>query len=259
MKTAVRPSPIATICRIACTFIFVLLRLAPIQSFNTVEMRAWACHGHSHREMLDRLKKANIIKSMAVYNVLLETDRRFYAPSTPYKDAPLAIGHGQTISAPHMHAHVLQEIYPHLPVNQSLSLLDVGCGSGYLTACFARWCRKHGGHVYGMDIHKELVQNSRKHISADDPQILNHTTLQVGNGYDGWKGDVEFDAIHVGAAAPVVPVKLVEQLKADTGVLIVPVGPQDGIQTLLKIQRTASSEVQMTPILNVRYVPLVQP
>ena len=62
--------------------------------------------------MVDRLYQANIIKSPAVRAVMEQVDRANYVYTTPYRDEPQTIGLGQTISAPHMHAHALEEIYP---------------------------------------------------------------------------------------------------------------------------------------------------
>jgi protein-L-isoaspartate(D-aspartate) O-methyltransferase len=64
---------------------------------------------------------------------MLQTDRKFYAPQHPYTDAPQPIGHAATISAPHMHAAACEHLLPVLP-ETGAKILDVGCGSGYLTA-----------------------------------------------------------------------------------------------------------------------------
>ena len=81
-------------------------------------MKAWNCHGRNQRDLVDRLIQANIVKADSVRDVLYKVDRQNYAPpsdnASPYLDTPQPIGLGQTISAPHMHAHVLEEIYPYL-------------------------------------------------------------------------------------------------------------------------------------------------
>lgn len=66
---------------------------------------------------------------------MLAVDRCFFAPRDPYVDSPQGIGYGVTISAPHMHAHALEVLKDHLKVG--CRVLDVGSGSGYLTACMA--------------------------------------------------------------------------------------------------------------------------
>jgi len=88
--------------------------------------------------------------------------------------------------------------------------------------------------------------------------------LRAGNGWEGWEEEAPFDAIHVGAAAASIPTDLVKQLLAPHGVLIVPVGAQNGVQKLLKIQRltesynVSSDDLRVTELLQVRYVPLVE-
>ncbi|KAL7581681.1 hypothetical protein ACA910_022227 [Epithemia clementina (nom. ined.)] len=309
-------------------------------------MKAWHCHGRSQRDLVDRLRQARIVKTLEVQQVLEQVDRQYYIGDSnlrsgvnPYLDTPQGISKAQTISAPHMHAHVLEEILPALQRNaadkqqqqaaaaasigkdgqsppqqpQPVKILDVGCGSGYLTACFGRWfCPKKNnnnnnnsesssssssssslpiltfpGLVFGMDIHPELVEFTTKNIQRQDGDLLvssNHSggggssgviTLRHGNGWLGWPEEAPFDAIHVGAAADTFPTALAQQL-ALHGVLIVPVGPTGNVQTLLKVKRIAQSnhnnhnnnnnnnqdfvwdDFQVTQLLGVRYVPLVQ-
>ena len=66
---------------------------------------------------------------------MLEVDRKFFAPSDSYADSPQSIGFGATISAPHMHAYALEVLHDKL--KKGAKVLDVGSGTGYLTACFA--------------------------------------------------------------------------------------------------------------------------
>jgi len=133
------------------------------QSF-TMSYRAWTCHGKTNREMVEKLAKvilaqeilmplfvsrikmafltlhswwhyqAGIIKSTPVKEALLKVDRNNYSndPQRSYTDAPQPIGNGQTISAPHMHAHALEEVLPALvkisqmSPRRELKILDVG-------------------------------------------------------------------------------------------------------------------------------------
>ena len=261
-------------------------------------MRAWFCDGLTQRNLVENLRTASIVKSPAVQATMQAVDRLYYVPDNknkknPYADAPQAILKGQTISAPHMHAYALEEMLPHLlkrqeeilqsgDSQQAIRVLDVGCGSGFLTACLGRWFQPPPssaedeapsftvkGKVFGMDIHNELVNLTRQNMFKADKDLLDDgiVQLRVGNGWKGWPDEAPFDAIHVGAAAASVPLDLVQQLRAPHGVLICPVGAQNSVQKLLKIQRRhdndggspefSSEDYSVTELLQVRYVPLV--
>ena len=66
---------------------------------------------------------------------MLRVDRGYFSPTDPYMDSPQSIGYGVTISAPHMHAQALEVLHDHL--KEGSKALDIGSGSGYLTACMA--------------------------------------------------------------------------------------------------------------------------
>ena len=249
----------------------VILFLAPFCS--AYAMRAWACSGKSQKELVNKLQEANIVVSDMVAGVMELVDRKFFCSSNPYNDAPQSIGLGQTISAPHMHAYVLEEILASLQWSSSptLTILDVGVGSGYLAACFGEWIHPptpmlgKTGVVYGIDVWPELIETSRRNIDAFNPELQKKGTVQIALG-DGWKGvDGEhFDAIHVGAAAYEFPQALMMQLKVG-GIMIVPVGPDGGSQTLFRISKVGDApdfdptNFVVQELLGVRYVPLVHP
>lgn len=83
-----------------------------------------------------------IIRSESVESAMTTIDRGHYCKSNPYMDAPQRIGYGVTISAPHMHAHALELLKEHLIPGERA--LDVGSGSGYLTACMAMMLGENG-------------------------------------------------------------------------------------------------------------------
>lgn len=259
------------------------------------QLKAWQCHGDSQKSLVRNLKEANIIKTVEVQKVMEAVDRRFFVSEEPledtdmaYWDRPLSIAHGQSISAPHMHAHVLEHILPAIQQNARrggpVKILDIGCGSGYVTACFGRWfhakANRFGqpqksilpfeGKVYGMDIHEDLCEFTKANIQKNNGDLLDSGTISIdfGNGWLGWPEEAPFDAIHVGAAAAVFPKELAMQL-ALRGVLLVPVGDKDSVQTLMKVKRTKGpdqrdrgyfcwEDYEITKLLGVRYVPLVE-
>lgn len=215
---------------------------------------AWRSHGRDNADMVHNLKKNGIIKSERVESAMLAIDRANYCKQNSYTDAPQKIGYAVTISAPHMHAHTLELLKDHLV--EGANALDVGSGSGYLTACMAVMVGA-SGKVYGIDHIPELVEQSRRNIEKDSPDLLKteRVTLVVGDGRKGYAPGAPYDAIHVGAAAPILPKDLVAQLKPG-GRLIIPVGPEHEGQKLEQLDKSPDGTVHRSTIMDVLFVPL---
>jgi len=216
----------------------------------------WLTRAASNSELISSLKEFGIIKSREVERAMRETDRGLYSreKSVAYNDHPHPIGFGATISAPHMHAESLELLKDHL--KPGAKVLDVGSGSGYLTACLARMVGKEG-KVIGIDVIEPLVKWSKDNVRNDDPQLLDTGCIELKVG-DGWKGDssnAPYDVIHVGAAAATIPSSLLEQLKRG-GRMIIPVGTYD--QNLMQVDKRQDGTVSEKMITAVRFVPLVR-
>ncbi|XP_055524319.1 protein-L-isoaspartate(D-aspartate) O-methyltransferase [Wyeomyia smithii] len=221
---------------------------------------AWRSRGLSNADLIRQLQEYGVIKSEAVAQAMTATDRKFYIASNlnPYVDSPQRIGHGATISAPHMHAYALELLENHLKADSKV--LDVGSGSGYLTACFARYILRHEnstGIVVGIEHHPKLVELGKNNIKADDETLIDtgKVILIEGDGRQGCKEYAPYDCIHVGAAAPETPQELINQLKPG-GRLIVPVGPDGGTQYLEQYDKDGNGKVSKTRLMGVMYVPL---
>lgn len=136
-----------------------------------------------------------------------------------YDDGALPIGHGQTISQPYMVASMTQALdlgqWSATHNGYRPRVLDVGTGSGYQAAVLAEM----GAEVVSIEIESELAGRARKLLDELGYQVK----VVVGDGSAGSADDAPFAGIVVAAAAPSVPVPLVDQLLPD-GRLVIPIG-----------------------------------
>lgn len=217
---------------------------------------SWRSRSTTNDGLLDQLKGYGIVKDKRVEAAMRAVDRAEYCvrgSGDPYTDQPLPIGYGQTISAPHMHAHCLENLEDHL--RPGGHVLDVGSGSGYLAAAMMTMVKGKGGAVKGVELVPELVEFSLENVRRANPDLLSEgLSLEKGDGWLDFKENV-FDAIHVGAAASQVPPALVKALKPG-GVMMIPVGVHE--QYLCMVTKKEDGEADVERMLGVRYVPLVR-
>ncbi|XP_008464492.2 protein-L-isoaspartate O-methyltransferase 1 isoform X3 [Cucumis melo] len=218
--------------------------------------RFWTGSGiGTNKDMVEKLQTYGVVRSKKVSEVMENIDRAFFVPDDvpPYVDTPVPIGYNATISAPHMHATCLQLLEKHL--QPGMRALDVGSGTGYLTACFALMVGPEG-RVVGVEHIPELVASSMENIkkSAAAPLLKEGSlSLHVGDGRQGWAECAPYDAIHVGAAATEIPPALIDQLKPG-GRMVIPVG--NIFQDLKVVDKDSDGSVSIHDETSVRYVPL---
>jgi protein-L-isoaspartate(D-aspartate) O-methyltransferase len=161
-----------------------------------------------------------------------------------YRDAPVPIGFGQTISQPYIVALMTQLA----DVQPGLQVLEVGTGSGYQAAVLYELT----DHVYTIEIIAPLAERTRLLFHE-----LGLTAIHAreGDGYYGWATEAAFDRILVTAAAEHIPAPLIRQLKPG-GRMIIPVGPKWGNQELMLITKNDRGDILTRSILPVRFVPL---
>ena len=163
-----------------------------------------------------------------------------------YRDRPLPIGGGQTISQPFIVALMTELIDP----RPDARVLEIGTGSGYQAAVLAECVAK----VYTIEIVAPLGVRAR--------EVLNrlgykNVEVRIGDGYKGWPEAAPFDAIIVTAAPDHIPQPLVEQL-APKGRMVIPVGSRHGVQDLLVITKDAEGRAVTKRTIAVRFVPLTR-
>jgi len=233
-------------------------------------MFGWIAGAESNLKLCENLR-LTVNLSDRVVAAMKRVDRASYCHDreTAYEDRPQVIGYGQTISAPHVHALALKLLEPNL-IGRPRNVLDVGSGSGYLSACFAEMLKgEEGGYVVGIDNSRGLVEWSLKNIERDGKKGLLQDpsdelapgkrvglTLAVGDGYEGYAAGGKYDAIHVGAAMEKIPTPLIDQLKPG-GLLVGPVGPRSS-QEFVLVEKLLDGTLSQRDITSVRYVPLTK-
>ena len=159
-------------------------------------------------------------------------------------DSALPISCGQTISQPSVVGIMTQA----LNVTPRCKVLEVGVGSGYQAAILSRLARR----VYGIERHRELALAARSRMTQLD---LSNVTIKTGDGTQGWQEQAPFDRIIVSAAAEDAPSKLLEQLRPG-GIMVLPVGQTDDVQTLIRIEKTENG-LDYRELTDVLFVPLI--
>ena len=167
----------------------------------------------------------------------------------PYKvlsslDRPLPIGHGQTISQPSLVVYMTEQ----LELNKTHTVLEIGTGSGYQSACIAEF----SGELYTVERISELSKKAEERLSSLGYRNIHY---RVADGNLGWPEHAPFDRIMVTAAPKNIPKPLLDQL-APEGIMIIPVGPE-GWQELLKVTKDRHGSVSERKLLDVAFVELV--
>ncbi|XP_031781485.1 protein-L-isoaspartate(D-aspartate) O-methyltransferase [Nasonia vitripennis] len=235
------------------SLLFLICSIVSVNAFGMFQFGRF--HGKGNLELVQHLRKSGVIKSERVFDAMSKVDRGKYTePCDAYIDSPQSIGFGATISAPHMHGYALEFLADKL--KDGSRALDVGSGSGYLTACMALMVGPKGVAV-GIEHVPKLQERARRNIQSDHPELLESKQLEliVGDGRLGYPNKAPYDAIHIGAAAPEAPEILINQL-APGGRMIVPIGKTNADQTLFQIDKTMDGKIQKTSLMGVVYVPL---
>ena len=195
-----------------------------------------------HQQLQGRgIVDSNVLKAMRKIprHLYVSPDMVDYA----YRDEPLPIGEGQTISQPYIVAYMTEV----LALKGTERILEVGTGSGYQTAILADLAEE----VFTVEVIPSLSRRASRLLSKQGHVNI---SFKIGDGNLGWEENSPFDGVIVTAAAPEMPVELTRQLKAG-GRMVIPVG--DTVQDLMLLTNR-QGKIKKKRLLAVRFVPLVK-
>ena len=188
------------------------------------------------------------ISDQAVLRAMDEVPREHFVSAelvdSAYADQALPIACGQTISQPYVVAYMTEQ----LEVEPQHHVLEVGTGSGYQAAVLSRLARD----VVSVERYRTLADTARERLKTLG---FTNVTIIAGDGFAGVPAQAPFDRIIVTAAAEEVPQALVAQL-AEGGKMMLPLGPRDGTQHLVKLTKTVQG-LSRQNLIAVRFVPLL--
>lgn len=161
-----------------------------------------------------------------------------------YRNEPLPIGFGQTISQPYIVALMTDLLRP----DEQDIVLEVGTGCGYQTAVLGELFKQ----VYTVEVVKELGEQAQTRLTR---QGYDNVKFKIGDGYYGWREHAPYDAIIVTAAARNIPDSLIEQLRPG-GRMAIPVGTPNAGQTLMQVEKDKAGNLHSKDILPVAFVPI---
>lgn len=199
--------------------------------------------------MVDRHLAGRGIRDPRILAAFRSVPREDFVPETlrsrAYEDAPLPIGGGQTISQPYVVALTVEA----LGLEGRERVLEVGTGSGYAAAILSRVAKE----VFTIERIEPLAQSAQERLAR-----LRYDNVHVlcSDGTLGWREHAPYDAIAVAAGGPEVPKALLDQL-APGGRLIMPVGPVQTEQVLVRVTRQDATHLRTESLGEVRFVPLI--
>jgi protein-L-isoaspartate(D-aspartate) O-methyltransferase len=219
-------------------------RALPDQALDEIAMPT---HQNPPEKMMFQLSlRRRGISDQAVLRAMEEIPRDVFVEpadrADAYRDSALAIACGQTISQPFVVAYMTEQ----LQLQKQHYVLEIGTGSGYQAAILSRLCRQ----VLTIERYRTLADSARarlERLRCDNVEVL------FGDGFDVPIGAGHFDRIMVTAAMEQIPDVLAQRLEPG-GILIAPVGPHHGVQTLVRMVRTDAG-IETKDLVDVRFVP----
>ena len=145
------------------------------------------------------------VLNQTVLDLLFKVRREEFVPA-PYRslafvDMEIPLGHGEAMWSPKLEARCVQS----LQLRKTDRVLEIGTGSGYLTALLASLA----GKVHSVDIHAEFLRDAEARLKAHG---FDNVTLEAGDASRGWENHAPYDVIVVTGSLPVMPDMLPAQL-----------------------------------------------
>jgi protein-L-isoaspartate(D-aspartate) O-methyltransferase len=189
------------------------------------------------------------IRDKAVIRAMREVPRELFLPPEmgrfAYDDGPLPIEAGQTISQPYIVAYMIEA----LELQGTERVLEIGTGSGYAAAVLSRCAAE----VFTVERITSLAESARSRLQT---LAFGNVMVHLGDGTLGWPEHAPYHGIVVTAGAPELPSALLSQL-APPGRLVIPVGPTQHLQNLVRVRRLGENDCRREELCPVRFVPLI--
>ena len=214
---------------------------------DTLDERDMAASPEPPEKMMFQLSlRRRGISDQGVLRAMEEVPREIFVDAgdraSAYRDSALGIACGQTISQPFVVAYMTEQ----LQLARDHRALEIGAGSGYQAAILSRLCK----HVLTIERYRTLADRARERLEQ-----LGYHNIEVlfGDGFNIPAGGGDFNRIIVTAAMEQIPDNLLQRLEVG-GILIAPVGPHQGTQTLVRIVRRETG-FERKELVEVRFVP----
>lgn len=197
--------------------------------------------------LVERLRDRGVIERESTAEAIRAVPRHEFVPEDrrddAYADRPLPIGEGQTVSAPHMVAVMVER----LDLDAGEAVLEIGTGCGYHAAVTAEVVGD--GNVYSVEYVPELAEQARETLDRLGYDI----GVRTGDGHEGWPEHAPYDAAYLTCAAEEIPDPIIEQTR-DGGRILAPVGNVMQELVLLTVQESGGTDRET--FAGVRFVPM---
>ena len=212
-------------------------------------MRICVNTNSARENMLKQQIRAEDVLDDAVLRLVETTPREAFVPHEyrrlAFTEASIPLGHEQHMLTPMLEAKIIQT----LQIHSSDKVLEIGTGSGYMTALLA----KSAQHVYSIDIFPEFLEQTKPKLDGLD---ISNVTLQAGNAAMGWDKQQPYDVICITGSLPILPKTFQQELKIG-GRLFAVVGTEHMMEAVL-VTRLTEKKWQQQRLFETEIAPLLE-